>query len=189
MPPTYVIRHWSSTYEQSDAKRTKEGTPLKWVAIPTKHDGRGFRRLMKRDDGMEIFAAFILMAEVAAKMPVRGKLRDEDGPLTALDLADKTGAPVKSFDSAFNVLSDKELGIYWLEVSQDTTEYPEVAPSTYVRDETVRNGTKRDKTKRGRSAAKAATPPKPEHAEFLAYFTAKWAEKYGEPYVFINRGK
>jgi hypothetical protein len=53
---------------------------------------------------------------VASKCPTRGILEDDDGPLTADDLADKTGFPVEYFRKAFNVLTQKEIG--WLECDE-----------------------------------------------------------------------
>ncbi len=78
-------------------------------------------------DGAEVFAAFILMVELAAKMPERGILEDSDGPLTFEDMSIKTGFQKKLFENACKVLCDKMIG--WMdreevgdthEVSKDT---------------------------------------------------------------------
>src|SRR4051794_17734041 len=116
-PPTiYAVRDWKAHYEVSDAKRTAEGKPLSWVAVKTKHDGKGFRRLMKLADGLAVFGAFILVVEIAAKMPRRGVMYDIDGPLTPEDMEAKTGAPAAGFGRALELLSDPEVGINWIEV-------------------------------------------------------------------------
>src|SRR5690349_12763589 len=100
---TYAIRQWSKWFEKSH-KPTERA--FAWVAVPTRHDGKGFRRLLRQNNGMAIFGAFILMLEVSAKMPVRGVLADEDGPLDAKDLADATGGDESVFAQAIDVLTD-----------------------------------------------------------------------------------
>ncbi len=191
VPATFRIKNWGKIYEVSDAKRTGQGKPLSWVALPTKHDGRGYRRLMRRKEGLEVFAAFVLMVEVAAKLPERGTLADEDGPLTSDDLSDKTGADINAFEIAFQVLSDKQLGINWLEIVGDTSEYVGVAPPTYVR--TIR--TRRDDTGRdGRCDAGASqrgkareNKPTPDYQAFVNFFCSAWGGKYQAKYKFLPR--
>jgi hypothetical protein len=112
MPATYAIRDWTRHFEPSQAKRNSG--PLSWVAVPTKHDGRGFRRVMRLPNGPAIYAAWILMLQVAAKCPRRGILADEDGPLTADDLSIKTDCPAEHFQQAMEALTDPKIG--WLTV-------------------------------------------------------------------------
>lgn len=197
------IRNWSKIYEVSDAKRTNAGKPLAWVAFPTKHDGRGFRRLIKRIDGLALFAAFVLMVEVAGKMPTRGVLDCEDGPLTPEDLADKTGGDVLAFEICVQVLSEPSFGINWIEVSGDTPTYFRVAPPTYVRTyDTERDDTER--TKRDDISASAETRDKPAkplekpkearvkkkptgpHHELIQHFCDLWHERYDAKYPFAD---
>ena len=201
------IRNWSSIFELSDAKRTSKGTPLKWIAIPTKHDGRGLRRLLAMECGTEVFGAFILLCEVAAKMPVRGVLADEDGDLSLEDLSLKTGGSIKSFQKAIELLTDKEVKICWLttegEILKDTSGYSGVAPlRTYGR--TIRDGTKRskdlstnppaavasgngelkEKPKKEPTPRKLSTGP---HAELIEHFVNRWESQYGTKYVFAAK--
>lgn len=109
--PTYRIRDWENNYEVAQTRKVTGS--LNWVAIPTKHDGKGYKRLMRRPDGPAVFAAWVLIVQVAAKCPTRGVLADSDGPLDADDLSDKTECPAEVFRNALNVLSDKSIG--WLE--------------------------------------------------------------------------
>src|SRR5207247_293226 len=83
-----------------------------WIALPTSLDGLAFRRLIGREDGPQLYAAWLLIAQVAAKCATRGVLRDTSGPLTAEDLALRTGAPAELFTKALQVLTSKEIG--WL---------------------------------------------------------------------------
>ena len=110
----YSIRDWNEHFEVSQSR--KVDGPMTWVALPTKHDGKGFRRIMAMDDGAAVYGAWCLLVAVAAKCPRRGTLEDKDGPLDADDLALKTGCPHGMFDRALNVLSSNKIG--WLLVSE-----------------------------------------------------------------------
>jgi hypothetical protein len=107
---TYRIKKWNENFEKSQGRRCAKMT---WVAIPNKHDGKGFRRIARHASSTDLFAAWILIIEVASKMPTRGLLADEDGPLTAKDLADMTGFPESIFNLAFTVLTQHDID--WIE--------------------------------------------------------------------------
>lgn len=111
--PLYSIRDWDEHFEVSQSRKNKH---MRWVSIPTKHDGKSFRRLMLREDGTTIFCAWVLIVQVAAKCPRRGILADADGPLDAFDLHIKTGCPVTVFDNALKALVSKEIG--WMLVDK-----------------------------------------------------------------------
>lgn len=124
--PTYRIKDWEQHFEVSQSKNIKSA--LNWVAIPTKHDGKSFRRLLRSSDPTAdssparadsiyptaLYGAWILIVQVAAKCPNRGTLADSTGPLDAEDLALKTDAPQELFENAFKVLCSERIG--WLEV-------------------------------------------------------------------------
>lgn len=110
--PTYQIRNWVDSFEISQSKKVYKR--LMWVAMPNKHDGKGFRRISLHADAVEIFCAWVLIVQVASKMKTRGLLVDDDGPLDADDLAVKTGFPSEIFEKAFAVLTEPKIG--WLEV-------------------------------------------------------------------------
>jgi hypothetical protein len=110
----YSIRAWNEHFEVSQSRKRKHA--LNWVALPTKHDGKSFRRLMMMSDGLEIYGAWVLLVQVAAKCPVRGILADADGPLDSADLAIKTGCRQELFDKALKILSAERIG--WLVVAE-----------------------------------------------------------------------
>lgn len=114
--PTYRIKDWNRTFENHDSRRINYP---RWVPMPNKHDGKSYGRLMGLPDGLCIFGAWVLIVEVASRMPVRGVLADHDGPLTAEDLHAKTRAPVEIFERALTVLSDKKIGWLTTEASTD----------------------------------------------------------------------
>lgn len=89
----------------------------------------------------------MLIVEVAAKCPTHGVLSDSDGPITAVDLADKTGGCEATFERALQVFASK--GIEWL----TTTTLPERSQNIRT---TGRNGTGRNETKNPTSAQGAA---------------------------------
>lgn len=112
MTPTYRIKNWNEHFEISQSRQCK-GMKMSWVAIPNKHDGKSYRRLVRLPEFGNVFAAWILIIETASKQKVRGTLADVDGPITAEDLADGTGMEQKWFELAFEVLADDKIG--WLE--------------------------------------------------------------------------
>lgn len=110
MAQVYRIRQWDN-FENHESKKLKN---LSWIAMPNKHDGRGFRRVAALPNSVQVFCAWTLMLQVASKMPTRGVLLDEDGALTAADLAAKTGFHERIFADAFIALIRPE--IRWLEI-------------------------------------------------------------------------
>ena len=113
---TYSIKNWNVHFETHETRKLKL---LQWVPIPNKHDGKGFKRIMRMKDGPMIYAAWILLVQVASKCKSRGTLSDYDGPLTPEDLELKTEMPSKYFTAAFTPLCD----VGWLEVEK-TAESP-----------------------------------------------------------------
>ena len=117
--PTYQIKDWDKHFENHESRKLKRSY---WVPIPNRHDGKSFRRIAAHPEGVAVFAAWTLMLEVASKMPTRGILADEDGPLDSEDLAAMTGFPAAIFDSAFNLLTQQKFG--WLTCSQSRMKMP-----------------------------------------------------------------
>jgi hypothetical protein len=113
MSVVYSIRDWNTNFEVSQNRKVIKWS---WVATPLKHDGKSFRRLMAMPDGATVYGAWMLIVQVAAKCPIRGILRDGDGPLTPEDLAIKTGCPISVFENALKVLTSQHIG--WMLVEQ-----------------------------------------------------------------------
>lgn len=125
----YSIVGWGKNFEVAQSKRIQKSLP--WVALPTKHDGKSYRRLMRMPDGPSIYCAWVLILQVAAKCDTRGVLADSDGPLSADDLEIKTDCPASLFERAFEVLCDPKMG--WLSASEWVENEPEInRPSTVV---------------------------------------------------------
>jgi hypothetical protein len=114
---TYRIRGWAEHFESYECRRLVKA--LAWVATPTKHDGKTFRRVMRIDPSGALIGAWNLLVQVGAKCPIRGTLSDQDGPLTALDISDKTGLSVEAAAKAIEFFASDE--IRWLEVVSDET--------------------------------------------------------------------
>ncbi len=114
MAVCYSIRDWDAHFEIAQSRKVVRNHH--WVATPCKHDGKSFRRLMLMSDGTEIYGAWMLIVQIAAKCPTRGVLRDGDGPLTVEDMAIKTGCPTAIFERALNVLCSQQIG--WMLVAQ-----------------------------------------------------------------------
>ncbi len=110
MPVVYRVKDWARFFENAGSRKV---STLSWIKVPNRHDSAGYRRVMMLKDGIAVYGAWLLIVQVASKMPVRGTLENENGPLDATDLAARTGAPAKAFDRAFEVLTDPKIG--WLE--------------------------------------------------------------------------
>lgn len=134
----YSIRDWNAHFEKAQSR--KIDGPLTWVAVPTKHDGLGYQRVMRSDPSL--YAAWVLILQVAAKCPTRGVLADENGPLDAEDLSLKTGAPTELFDKALKLLSSDKVG--WISRSSVVAER-EPGGAT-VQDSTGHNTTEQEET-------------------------------------------
>lgn len=116
----YRITDWNKHYEIAQSRACKRTS---WVAVPNSHDGVGYATLAQHERFPEIFAAWILMLQVASKMPIRGllvsgKLVDnhvvDPKPLTPRSLAIRTRCRhTDSFKLALETLVSDEIG--WIE--------------------------------------------------------------------------
>lgn len=104
------IKDWNSHFETAQSRKTKG--PLSWVAVPTKHDGEGYRTLLRMENGLALYGAWVLIVAVAAKAKLRGYLIGDKGPLTAQSISLKTDAPAGLIEHALSVLTE---GIGWIE--------------------------------------------------------------------------
>jgi hypothetical protein len=166
MKTQYCVRNWDDHFENSQSRKVNR---LNWVAIPNKHDGKSYRRLISMPDGPSIYAAWLLLLQVASKCPNRGVLADEDGPLDEDDLAAKTGCPVELFAAAFDVLSNPRIG--WLDVetppatgselaacSQSTTSTLPACPDVSSLKGTEQNNRNGTEPKKGAADAAGGSP-------------------------------
>lgn len=107
----YSIRGWNEHFENNRSRTVKD---LAWVAIPNRHDGEHFSIIMQAEHGAEIYAAWVLMLQVASRCQPRGTLlRDNKKPHTMSTLSVKTRAPENWFVLAFEFL---EKHTDWLDV-------------------------------------------------------------------------
>lgn len=195
----YAIKDWEKHFENSESRKIKS---LTWVPMKNKHDGKGYRRVVSHPKSIQVFCAWNLLVQVASKMPVRGLLRDDDGPLTTSDLSFKTGFPEAIFEEAFKVLTDPKIA--WL-VSQKPDGVP-ASPETSRRAgvegngmEQTGNGTEvfippRSSTEKGsgeKPSERAPEIPSLEEAiaqtmvagiapDFVEYVYGKWSQRAGK---------
>lgn len=113
-PALYRVRDWDRHFSVADLRKIKG--PWRWVPLPTRHDTKGYRRLARKPNGMALYGTWCVLLAVAAKCAPPGTLQDPDGPLSAADISDKTGAPVELVAETISLLSDPTEGIGWLEV-------------------------------------------------------------------------
>lgn len=171
----YRIKDWNDHFEKAQTRKLS-GRDARWVPVPIKHDGLGYRRLMARKNAGDVFAAWILLVQVAAKCPERGVLRDGDRPLTPDDLELKTGFAAHKFASAIQVLSGSDIG--WLEVVEEWEGSGSGLPLQYS---TVQDKTGQDRTPVATTANAAAAPswaPETGFADIGEEDRARWSAAY-----------
>lgn len=115
------ISDWDTHFESSDSRKVKR---LAWVRIPNKHDGGAYCDLLDHPDGTGHLGAWLLIVQVASKMPCRGLLVDERGrSLDAKDIARRTRGDWEVIQDAIPRLVE----IGWLQVvdiEEDTQAHP-----------------------------------------------------------------
>ena len=116
MKPVFSITDWDTLFENCASRKLKV---LGWVPIPNGHDSVAYSRLMDRKDGAEIFAAWILLIQVASKCAERGVLKSSDGrPYDATEIGVKTRAPERIFVKALPYLCS----VGWITSDQTSAE-------------------------------------------------------------------
>jgi uncharacterized phage protein (TIGR02220 family) len=109
--PIYRIKDWAKHFENAQSRKYEK---LSWIPVPNKHDGEGYSRVMAQPQAAEIFAAWVLMLQVASKCTPRGSLSRSDGSALGADsLAVKTRSKKEWFEAALKFLSSPEVG--WIE--------------------------------------------------------------------------
>jgi len=104
----YSVANWNERYENNRSRILKE---LRWVCVPNSHEGEAYNRIMARRDAAVIFAAWVLILQIASKCAPRGVLVKSNGEPHDFDsLALKTRAPAKWFAKAVPFLVE----IGWL---------------------------------------------------------------------------
>lgn len=104
------VTNWSQFFENSNSRKVNNAT---YVCVPNKHDGKGFARVAIHQQSCRVFTGWMLILQVASKMPQRGLLADEDGALDVDDLAVMTRFDVATFNIAIEALTNPKIG--WLE--------------------------------------------------------------------------
>ena len=140
---SWVVANWEENFEIAQSRR--RAGRLSWVAMPTRHDSRGYRRLIRGVNGVQHFAAWVVMVQVAARCHVRGILADDRGiGLSATDLENMTDIPSGVFESAFVALED----IGWITRCVLVRDESDNAPSVVrLHNSTEQDKTEQDKTK------------------------------------------
>ena len=99
------IANWEEGFEIAQSRR-RSGR-LSWVAMPTRHDSRGYRKLIRSKGGVRHFACWCVLVQVAARCSTRGVLADDRGiALTFDDFEALTDIPASYFESAIPILCD-----------------------------------------------------------------------------------
>jgi len=111
--PLYRIRDWNKHFENS---RSRAMEKMSWVPVPNRHDGYGYLTVLAHEQGLEIYACWHLLLQVASKCNPRGTLvRDNGVPHSAATITRMTGSRHEDvMQLSLDFLSSSEVG--WVEV-------------------------------------------------------------------------
>lgn len=111
----YRIKNWDANYEYN---RSRKIAKLQWVLIPNNQTSDGYCTIMAQENPAEIYAAWILILQVASRCEPRGTLLRSNGtPHTPATLAIKTRGRIEWFEAALKLLSCDEIG--WMEFEEN----------------------------------------------------------------------
>lgn len=114
----YHITQWNTYHETAESR--KYDRLQNWTANPHKHDGMGYRQIVRSKFRDSLYAGWKLLCEVSSKNPraTRGWLIRDGRALSADDLSLLTGFTKKTFEMVLDFFCQAEVG--WLEL----VEYP-----------------------------------------------------------------
>jgi hypothetical protein len=139
----YEITNWNQHFEKAQT-RSKPVAKHSWVAMPNKHEGLGFKKIMRDDRGLEIFAVWVLMVQIASKAKPRGRLADEDGePYSFDDIALKSCCKTEAVEYAIPFL----IALKWVTHRSITTVSTQYHSGITAVGTTLHNITEQDNTK------------------------------------------
>jgi hypothetical protein len=177
----YRICKWSELFENNRSKTVKE---LAWVLIPNRHDGENYTGIITHKDGAIIYAAWILIVQVASRCQPRGTLlRDNGKPHDSASLSLKTRAPKEWFDIALKYLTEETDWLEYEDVAvacrRPVTQMPSTCqPPDDRTEQNELNGTEQKSAKQGEPKTPSA------HREFTDRWTSKFHDTFGFGYRF-----
>jgi hypothetical protein len=147
---SYQIIEWDKHYENN---RSRQVERLHWVSVPNRHDGEGYSLIMADTRAAEIFAAWILIVQVASKCHPRGSLvRDDGTPMSLRAISLKTRGDLKWFEYAI----PKLLEVGWIQPL--TTECHLGAPRRQVTDANLTPPCEEGREENGKKEENSLTP-------------------------------
>jgi len=109
------IVDWNEHFEKSQTRKIAKHS---WVAVPNKHDGLGLKKMLREENGLEIFAIWIFLIQIASKCETRGILADEKGRGYSIDdIALKVGCKTQTVECAIPFL----VSINWVSIVTGST--------------------------------------------------------------------
>lgn len=119
----YRIAKWCERHENHETRKLVGS--LSWIVVPTEIK-LTLMELLGAKHGLQTFGAYIIIVEVAARMPVRGTLANDNGPLKIEQISRLTGANLKQLVAAVDYLSKPPLR--WIELVEWTGLNPGIPP-------------------------------------------------------------
>lgn len=124
MSQIYRIREWSTRYENN---RSRELKTLSWVMVPNDQSSDGYSILMDREDGPQLWGAWVAILQIASRCDVRGTLmRDGAVPHDSASLSRISRIPKSIIEKTLEVCFKE---CKWLEINEVTPSCENPAPS------------------------------------------------------------
>lgn len=135
----YCIRNWDQHFETRASR--KHQRPFAKVSITTSLDGLVLRRLLSHPQGAAAYGVWVLLLQIAAKLPHRGILADQSGCYSAADLSLLTGIPESQMAAALELLCSPRIELLELilldSVSPPSAEMAALSPDERIVPKTV----------------------------------------------------
>ena len=99
---------------------------MKWLALPVKLDGYGYKRLMQEKQGPAMFGAWCAILQLAAGCTPRGTLQRSNGePMSTDDIAVLIAMPPQLVSKTLDMLSNANTSkLLWIEALQEKSADP-----------------------------------------------------------------
>lgn len=109
-PTVWRIKDWDLAFED---RHSREISELKYLRVYTlERRSEAFSVLFSSKSGIFAYGMFWAIVQIAARLPTRGVLEDERGPLTVERIAARLHTQKKHVLQAFAILTSPEVG--WL---------------------------------------------------------------------------
>jgi len=121
------IKDWDKIFSVSQSSRYKNPS---WFPMPNKYDATGVLDLLLEDNGLEALGVWLLMTQLASKMPRKGVFVTDSGLSMSLK---RIGQQLRISSEKMEICGELLFFVKWLEIidlSNENTQKNDKTPST-----------------------------------------------------------